>query len=276
MKPAFITAFGVRISRPIVVNTHDRPKAKTITNASAATTPGTPAPTLLYGYGGFNIPVTPSCKVWWLVWLELGGVLAVANLRGGGEYGEAWHDGGRLANKQNVFDDFAACARWLVDEGWTSPARLAINGGSNGGLLVGACMTQRPELYGACVPEVGVLDMLRFHTFTIGWGWASDYGTVDDPEQFSTLLAYSPVHNVRPGTAYPPTLITTGDHDDRVVPGHSFKFAAALQSAQTGEAPVLVRVETDAGHGVATPTGKLIDQRADVLAFLVRALGVDG
>jgi len=242
----------------------------------AEATPGTPAPTLLYGYGGFNIPVTPSCKVWWLVWLELGGVLAVANLRGGGEYGEAWHDGGRLANKQNVFDDFAACARWLVDEGWTSPARLAINGGSNGGLLVGACMTQRPELYGACVPEVGVLDMLRFHTFTIGWGWASDYGTVDDPEQFSTLLAYSPVHNVRPGTAYPPTLITTGDHDDRVVPGHSFKFAAALQSAQTGEAPVLVRVETDAGHGVATPTGKLIDQRADVLAFLVRALGVDG
>ncbi len=242
----------------------------------AEATPGTPAPTLLYGYGGFNIPVTPSCKVWWLVWLELGGVLAVANLRGGGEYGEAWHDGGRLANKQNVFDDFAACARWLVDEGWTSPARLAINGGSNGGLLVGACMTQRPELYGACVPEVGVLDMLRFHTFTIGWGWASDYGTVDDPEQFSTLLSYSPVHNVRPGTAYPPTLITTGDHDDRVVPGHSFKFAAALQSAQTGDAPVLVRVETDAGHGVATPTGKLIDQRADVLAFLVRALGVDG
>lgn len=231
-------------------------------------------PTLLWGYGGFDIAITPSCSLTWLVWLELGGLLAVANLRGGGEYGKAWHDAGRLASKQHVFDDFIACAEWLVDARWTRTERLAINGASNGGLLVGACMTQRPDLFGACVLEVGVLDMLRFHRFTIGWGWTSDYGSADDPEQFKTLLAYSPLHTLRPGTAYPPTLVATGDHDDRVVPGHSLKFAAALQAAQGGDAPVLLRVETSAGHGAGTPTSKLIAQRADVLAFLVRALHV--
>jgi prolyl oligopeptidase len=225
-------------------------------------------PALLYGYGGFNIPVTPGFKPEWLVWLERGGVLGVANLRGGGEYGRAWHDAGRLASKQNVFDDFAACAQWLIDAGWTRPERLAITGRSNGGLLVGASITQRPELFGAAVPEVGVLDMLRFHRFTIGWAWTSDYGSADDAEQFATLRGYSPLHNVRPGTAYPPTLVTTGDHDDRVVPGHSFKFAAALQAAQAGDAPVLLRVDTAAGHGAGKPTAKLIDERADVLAFL--------
>jgi prolyl oligopeptidase len=231
-----------------------------------------PHPTLLYGYGGFNIPLTPGFRVAWLVWLELGGVVAVANLRGGGEYGQEWHDAGRLANKQNVFDDAIACAEWLIDQGWATRASLGIQGGSNGGLLVGACMTQRPDLFGAAVPEVGVLDMLRFHKFTIGWGWASDYGTADDPEQFGWLLAYSPLHNLQPGTAYPPTLVTTGDHDDRVVPGHSFKFAAALQAAQDGDAPVLIRVETSAGHGAGKPTAKVIDERTDVLAFLVGTL----
>ena len=239
-------------------------------------TPDGDRPTLLYGYGGFQIPLTPAFKVAWHVWVERGGVLAVANLRGGGEYGQEWHDAGRLANKQNVFDDFAACARHLVDSGWTAPQRLAIQGGSNGGLLVGASITQHPELFGAAVSEVGVLDMLRFHHFTIGWAWTSDYGSADDPEQFRWLHAYSPLHNLRPGTAYPATLLTTGDHDDRVVPGHSFKFAAALQAAQGGDAPVLLRVETDAGHGAGKPTSKSIDERADVLAFLTRALGADG
>jgi prolyl oligopeptidase len=201
------------------------------------------------------------------VWVERGGVLAVANLRGGGEYGSTWHDAGRLEHKQQVFDDAIACARWLVDAGWTTRDRLGIQGGSNGGLLVGACITQRPELFGAAVAEVGVLDMLRFHRFTIGWAWISDYGDPDDPEQFATLHAYSPLHRIRPGIAYPATMIVTGDHDDRVVPGHSFKFAAALQAAQAGDAPVLLRVETSAGHGAGKPTGKLIDERADVLAF---------
>ncbi|MGH8932680.1 MAG: prolyl oligopeptidase family serine peptidase [Egibacteraceae bacterium] len=236
--------------------------------------PGSDLPTLLYGYGGFDISVAPSCLRSWLVWLELGGLLAVANLRGGGEYGKAWHDAGRLANKQNCFDDFIACAEWLVSAGWTRTGRLAISGKSNGGLLVGACMTQRPDLFGACVPEVGVLDMLRFHLFTIGWAWTSDYGDPGDPAQFETLLAYSPLHNTRPGIAYPPTLVVTGDHDDRVVPGHSLKFAAALQAAQGGDSPVLMRVETSAGHGHGTSTSKLIAQRADVLAFLCRALDV--
>ena len=226
----------------------------------------------LYGYGGFQIPLTPMCRKDWLVWAEMGGVVAVANLRGGGEYGQQWHDAGRLANKQQVFDDAMAVTQWLVDEGWAAERRVAINGGSNGGLLVGACLTQRPDLFGAAVPEVGVLDMLRFHRFTIGWGWASDYGTADDPEQFRWLLAYSPLHRIQPGTAYPPTLVTTGDHDDRVVPGHSFKFAAALQAAQGGDAPVLIRVETDAGHGAGKPTDKIVAERSDVVAFLARAL----
>ncbi|MEX2619509.1 MAG: prolyl oligopeptidase family serine peptidase [Egibacteraceae bacterium] len=234
------------------------------------------APTRLYGYGGFNISLTPGFGVAGLVWLERGGILAVANLRGGGEYGRGWHDAGRLANKQTVFDDAIACAQWLVDAGWTRPERLAIQGGSNGGLLAAACVVQRPDLFGACVPEVGVLDLLRFHRFTIGWAWTSDYGDPDDPEQFAWVRAYSPLHNLVPGTRYPATLITTGDHDDRVVPAHSFKFAAALQAAQDpGGPPTLIRIETDAGHGAGKPTAKLIDERADVLAFLVRALGVD-
>jgi prolyl oligopeptidase len=230
-------------------------------------------PTLLFGYGGFRIPVGPGFKAEGLAWMERGGLLAVASLRGGGEYGTAWHDAGRLANKQNVFDDFAACLRWLAASGWTRPERIAISGRSNGGLLVGATITQQPSLFGAALAEVGVMDMLRFHRFTIGWGWTSDYGSADDPDQFRTLIAYSPLHNIEPGAAYPPTLVTTGDHDDRVVPGHSFKFAAALQAAQAGDAPVIIRVDTDAGHGLGKPVHKLIDERADVLTFLELALG---
>jgi prolyl oligopeptidase len=229
--------------------------------------------TLLYGYGGFQLAMGPTFKPEWLAWMERGGLLAVASLRGGGEYGKAWHDAGRLAAKQNVFDDFAACARWLASSGWTRAARIGIIGRSNGGLLVGASLTQHPELFGAAVAEVGVMDMLRFHRYTIGWGWTSDYGSADDPEQFRTLLAYSPLHNIRVGVAYPPTLVTTGDHDDRVVPGHSFKFAATLQAAQGGDAPILIRIDTDAGHGLGKPISKLLDERADVLAFLELALG---
>jgi prolyl oligopeptidase len=235
-----------------------------------------PAPTILYGYGGFGISLTPSFSVTRTVWVERGGVLAVANLRGGGEYGTSWHDAGRLANKQQVFDDAIACARWLVANGWTTRGRLAIEGGSNGGLLVGACITQHPELFGAAVAHVGVFDMLRFHRFTIGWAWRSDYGDPDDAEQFATLYAYSPLHRVRPGISYPATLIVTGDHDDRVVPGHSFKFCATLQAAQAGDAPVLLRVETSAGHGAGKPTSKLIDEAADVLAFCDTVLGAAG
>lgn len=226
-------------------------------------------PTLLWGYGGFDIPITPSFKPEWTAWVERGGLLAVACLRGGGEYGKEWHDAGRLENKQNVFDDLIACAEWLTGEGGrTRTDRLAVAGRSNGGLLVGAAMTQRPDLFGACVPEVGVLDMLRFHLFTIGWAWASDYGTADDPEELARLLSYSPYHNVVEGTCYPPTLVTTGDTDDRVVPGHSFKFAAALQHAQGCDAPILIRIDTSAGHGLGKPTSKLVDERADVLGFI--------
>jgi prolyl oligopeptidase len=230
-------------------------------------------PALLYGYGGFQVSIGPMFKPEWLAWMERGGLLAVASLRGGNEYGKAWHDAGRLAHKQNVFDDFAACAGWLASSGWTDAGHIGILGRSNGGLLVGASITQHPELFGAAVAEVGVMDMLRFHRFTIGWGWTSDYGSADDPEQFRTLMAYSPLHNIHPGTAYPPTLVTTGDHDDRVVPGHSFKFAAALQAAQAGDAPIVVRIDTDAGHGVGKPVSKLIDERADVLAFLELTIG---
>ena len=230
-------------------------------------------PTLLYGYGGFHITIGPSFKPEWLAWMERGGLLAVASLRGGGEYGKAWHDAGRLEHKQNVFDDFAACLRWLAASPWTRAEQIAISGRSNGGLLVGATLTQHPDLYGAALAEVGVMDMLRFHQFTIGWGWTSDFGSADNPDEFRTLLGYSPLHNLRAGTAYPPTLVTTGDHDDRVVPGHSFKFAAALQAAQAGEAPALIRIDTDAGHGMGKPIHKLIDERSDVLAFLELALG---
>ncbi|MFQ5845067.1 MAG: prolyl oligopeptidase family protein [Planctomycetota bacterium] len=229
-------------------------------------------PTYLYGYGGFNIALTPRFSVANLVWMELGGVYAMANLRGGGEYGERWHQAGTKLSKQNVFDDFLAAAEWLIANKYTSPHRLAIGGRSNGGLLVGACLTQRPDLYGAALPSVGVMDMLRFHKFTIGWAWVSDYGSSDDPEQFKALYAYSPLHNIKPGARYPATLITTADHDDRVVPAHSFKFAAALQAAQAGPAPILIRIETRAGHGAGMPTSKRIEEMADKWSYLVSEL----
>jgi prolyl oligopeptidase len=236
---------------------------------------GEPHPTLLYGYGGYNIPMTPQFKPDYIDWVEMGGTLAVANLRGGGEYGEEWHLGGKCLNKQNVFDDFIAAAEWLIAEGRTEPKKLAIMGGSNGGLLVGACEVQRPDLFGACIPMVGVLDMLRFHTFTAGQFWRDEYGYVDKPEDFKTLYGYSPYHNIKQGTKYPPTLIMTADTDDRVVPMHSFKFGAALQRAQAGDAPILLRIETKAGHGHGTPVSKLIDIAADRWAFLVKELGMD-
>ncbi|MGC1195975.1 MAG: prolyl oligopeptidase family serine peptidase [Geitlerinemataceae cyanobacterium] len=232
-------------------------------------------PTYLYGYGGFNISLTPSFSVGQLVWMELGGVLAIPNLRGGGEYGEAWHQAGTKLKKQNVFDDFIAAAEWLIANGYTNAGQLAIGGGSNGGLLVGACMTQRPDLFAAALPAVGVLDMLRFHKFTIGWAWCSDYGSPDNPEEFNALYAYSPLHNLKPGTAYPATMITTADHDDRVVPAHSFKFAAALQAADGGQNPLLIRIETKAGHGAGKPTAKVIEEIADKWGFLVKVLGMD-
>ena len=231
-------------------------------------------PTLLYGYGGFNIALTPAFQAGRLGWLDMGGVLAWANLRGGGEYGEAWHRGGMLDHKQNVFDDFIACAEYLIREKITSPSKLAIQGGSNGGLLVGAVLNQRPDLFGAALPAVGVMDMLRFQRFTIGWAWVSDYGSSDDPAGFKTLYAYSPLHNLKPGTRYPAVLVTTGDHDDRVVPGHSFKYAAALQAAQAGDAPTLIRIQTRAGHGMGKPTAMLIEETADMWAFLAHALGM--
>jgi prolyl oligopeptidase len=231
-------------------------------------------PTLLYGYGGFNIPMTPGFSVSRLVWMEMGGVLAVANLRGGGEYGELWHRAGTKLQKQNVFDDFIAAAEYLISEKYTQPAKLAIQGGSNGGLLVGACMTQRPELFAACLPAVGVMDMLRYHRFTAGRFWVDDYGSADNPEEFKALLAYSPYHNLKKGTKYPATLVTTADTDDRVVPGHSFKFAAMLQECHAGEAPVLIRIETKAGHGAGKPTAKQIEEIADEWAFLFKNLGV--
>jgi prolyl oligopeptidase len=260
------------VSEQVFVTSDDGTRIPLFLTRRLEVEPSGSVPTLLYGYGGFQVPIGPMFKAEWLAWMERGGLLAVASLRGGSEYGKAWHDAGRLANKQNVFDDFAASARWLATSGWTDPSHLGILGRSNGGLLVGAAITQHPELYGAAVAEVGVMDMLRFHRFTIGWGWTSDYGSADDPDGFLTLLAYSPLHNIRDGVAYPTTLVTTGDHDDRVVPGHSFKFAAALQAAQAGEGPVIVRIDTDAGHGIGKPVSKLIDERADVLAFLELAL----
>jgi prolyl oligopeptidase len=234
-------------------------------------------PTILYGYGGFDISLTPSFSVSNLVWLEGGGVYAVANLRGGGEYGRTWHEGGMLANKQNVFDDFLAAAEKLIEGKYASRETLSIRGGSNGGLLVGAAMTQRPELFAAAAPAVGVMDMLRFHKFTIGWGWVNEYGSSDDPEQFRWLHAYSPYHNLREGVRYPATLVTTGDHDDRVVPAHSFKFAAELQHCQApGGPPVLIRIETSAGHGAGKPISKTIEEAADVLSFLGSRTGWRG
>jgi prolyl oligopeptidase len=231
-------------------------------------------PTYLYGYGGFDISQTPGFKPENLVWMEMGGIYAVANLRGGGEYGEKWHEDGMLNTKQNVFDDFIAAAQYLIDNKFTSTPKLAIGGGSNGGLLVGACMTQRPDLYGATLPNVGVMDMLRFDKFTIGWAWTSDYGSPQKPDDFNYLYTYSPLHHVAKGGCYPPTMITTADHDDRVVPAHSFKFAATLQAAQGCDRPTLIRIETKAGHGAGKPTTKIIDETADRWAFLVKELGV--
>ncbi len=231
-------------------------------------------PTYLYGYGGFNISMSPAFSVGNLVWMEMGGVYAQPNLRGGGEYGEEWHQQGMKLKKQNVFDDFIAAAQWLIDNKYTSTPKLAIGGGSNGGLLVGAALTQRPDLFGAALPAVGVMDMLRFQKFTIGWAWVSDYGSSDNADEFKALYAYSPLHNIKPATSYPPTLITTADHDDRVWPGHSFKFAAALQAAQAGSAPVLIRIETKAGHGAGKPTTKIIEEIADRWAFLVKTLNM--
>jgi prolyl oligopeptidase len=232
-------------------------------------------PTLLYGYGGFDVSLTPSYSPAMAAWLELGGIYAVANLRGGGEYGADWHDAGTKAKKQNVFDDFIAAAEWLIAKGYTSPAKLAIHGRSNGGLLVGAVIAQRPELFGAALPGVGVMDMLRYHTASANaYAWSSDYGTVEDPEQFRALRAYSPVHNLKPGTCYPPTLVTTADHDDRVVPWHSFKFAAALQHAQACANPVLIRIETRAGHGAGKPTWMQVEDWANQWAFVAKALGM--
>ena len=251
-------------------------------------------PTVLWGYGGFDIPVTPMHRPGWRAWVDAGGVLAVACLRGGGEYGVAWRDDGRRERKEHVFDDALACAAWLTgrrrDEVrgmtlgpvgdatavWTRPERLGIEGRSNGGLLAGACLTREPGAFGSVVPEVGVLDLVRFHRFTIGWAWTSDYGSPDDPDDLAVLLRYSPYHRLEVGRAYPPTLLTTGDTDDRVVPAHSFKFAAALQHAQAGDAPVLLRIDRSAGHGAGKPVTKLLEERADVLAFHAAHLGLSG
>jgi prolyl oligopeptidase len=239
---------------------------------------GTPldgtAPAQLYGYGGFRSPLTPWFSVSNLVWMEMGGVYAAACIRGGDEYGKAWHDAGRLKNKQNCFDDFIAAGEWLIANSYSAKDKLAISGGSNGGLLVGACVNQRPDLFAAALPAVGVMDMLRFHKFTIGWAWVSDYGSPDKKEDFDVLLKYSPYHNIKPGTNYPAILITTGDHDDRVVPAHSFKYAAAMQHAQRSEKPVLIRIETRAGHGAGKPTKMQIEEVVDKWGFLVRTMNM--
>jgi prolyl oligopeptidase len=229
-------------------------------------------PTLLYGYGGFNITTSPSFSALRIALLEKGFVYASANLRGGGEYGEKWHEAGTKLKKQNVFDDFIAAAEWLIANRYTSPERLAIQGGSNGGLLVGAVMNQRPELFRVAIPQVGVMDMLRFHKFTIGWNWIADYGSSDNPEEFKALYAYSPLHNLR-AISYPATLVTTADHDDRVVPAHSFKYAATLQERQRGRAPVLIRIETKSGHG-ASNTAKQLEGTADVYSFILSEMGL--
>ncbi len=233
-------------------------------------------PVYLYGYGGFDISLNPSFSAMRIPFLENGGIYASVNLRGGGEYGQAWHMAGTKMQKQNVFDDFIGAAEWLIAQGYTCPEKLAIVGGSNGGLLVGACMTQRPDLYAVAIPQVGVMDMLRYHKFTIGWNWAPDYGTSEDSEEmFRYLLGYSPLHNLRPGTAYPATLVTTADHDDRVVPAHSFKFAATLQKCQAGQAPTLIRIDTKAGHGGGKPLAKVLEEQADIYSFVMYNLGMN-
>ncbi|MFG6463169.1 prolyl oligopeptidase family protein [Roseateles sp. DXS20W] len=232
-------------------------------------------PTLLYGYGGFNISITPSYGVTSASWLKMGGVYVIASIRGGGEYGSAWHEAGTQLKKQNVFDDFIAAGEWLVKNKVASPATLAINGGSNGGLLVGAVTNQRPDLFAAAVPQVGVMDMLRYQNFTIGWAWATDYGTSDKADMFKALYAYSPLHNIKSGAKYPAVMVTTGDHDDRVVPAHSFKYTAALQAADTGPAPKLIRIEVNAGHGAGKPTSKIIEERSDILAFIANTMKLE-
>ena len=231
-------------------------------------------PTILYGYGGFNISTTPGFSPSRIAWLEMGGIYASACLRGGSEYGKRWWEGGSRLNKQNVFDDFAWAGKWLIANKYTSTPKLAIQGGSNGGLLVGATLNQNPGLFGAAVPQVGVMDMLRFTKFTIGWAWTSDYGSPDDPTDFKAMYAYSPYHNARAGTKYPPTLVTTSDHDDRVFPAHSFKYTAAMQAAQAGDAPVLIRIQVRGGHGAGLPTALQIEQQADIYGFLMKSLGM--
>jgi len=261
-------------TRQVFVRSKDGTRVPMFLSSARGLEPDGNRPVLMYAYGGFNYSLTPYFSATSMAWMEQGGVYAVPNLRGGGEYGEEWHQAGTRTRKQNVFDDFMAAGQWLVSNNYTRPSRLAIMGGSNGGLLVGACMTQRPDLFGAAIPQVGVLDMLRFEKFTIGYAWVSDYGSVQDAEEFAALRAYSPYHNLKPGTSYPPTLITTADHDDRVFPAHSFKFAAALQAAQGGDAPTLIRIETRAGHGAGKPTSKRLDEAADLLAFVMNALGM--
>jgi len=263
-------------SKQVFYNSKDGTKVPMIITYKKGTELNGKNPTMLYGYGGFNVSLTPSFSIVNAVWMEQGGVYAVPNLRGGGEYGKEWHIAGTKLNKQNVFDDFIAAAEYLIENKYTSKEYLAIRGGSNGGLLVGATMTQRPDLMQVALPAVGVMDMLRYHTFTAGAGWAYDYGTSEDNEEmFNYIKGYSPVHNVKEGTDYPATLVTTGDHDDRVVPAHSFKFAAELQEKQAGEQPTLIRIETNAGHGAGTPVSKTIEQYADIFGFTLYNMGYD-
>lgn len=262
-------------SKQIFYESKDGTKVPMIITFKKGTEMNGSNPTLLYGYGGFNISLQPSFSITRALWMEMGGILAVANLRGGGEYGEKWHLAGTKMNKQNVFDDFIAAGEYLIENSYTSSDYLAIQGGSNGGLLVGAVMCQRPDLIKVALPAVGVMDMLRYHTFTAGAGWAYDYGTSEDSkEMFEYMYGYSPVHNVKAGTEYPATLVTTGDHDDRVVPAHSFKFAAELQDKQSGLEPVLIRIETKAGHGAGTPISKTIEQYADIYGFTLYSMGI--
>ena len=256
------------------VTSADGTRVPVFVTASKALDRTSPTAAWLYGYGGFQISMTPAFSPAIVSWAEMGGIFVQACLRGGGEYGEEWHLAGTKERKQNVFDDCVAVAEWLIAERYTTKDRLILAGGSNGGLLVGACMSQRPDLFAVCLPSRGVLDMLRYQRFTIGWAWVSDYGSSDVQAEFASLFAYSPLHNLRAGTSYPATLVTTADHDDRVVPSHSFKFTSALQAAQGGDAPVLIRIETDAGHGVGTPTAKIIEESADVRAFAAHLVGL--